>query len=293
MVAGAFYSQGTSGAPAADNPAYQFLVFVDSPNQGVVDGSLKLPGGTVQPLTPSLPDPPELAVGFASAAALSAAYPAGNYELTLNTVHNGPQKFPLALPSGDYPAAPVFLEPAMFAAVNPAASLTVTWSPFAGGTHSDFVQFEVTTPGDDPVVQSPQPGLPGALDGTAVAFTIPAGALDAGTTYFARVLHGKAQLGSANGSSLVTGHFSRTRIPLKTTGPSSDPVLAIAQVGEFQFKLHATGVTGRNYLIQGTSSLAEPVQWLPLVNYQGSTAGFDFTDGVVHAQQYYRVLALN
>jgi len=292
LVAGAFFDQGTTGAPVPNSHPFQAQLFVDSGNSGVVDGSLKFPDGTSQALPSRLPDAPNLQSNFQTATAMAGMFPAGTYTVSLNTVHNGKQTFALSLPAQSLPAAPVFLDPASMRSIDPTQPLVVKWSPFPGASPADYVQLSIEYPDGTGVYQSQQPGVPAALNGASTSFTIPAGILDHGTEYRALLLIGKVQLGSTDGTLLIAGDFSETTLVLKTTGTTTQPVLTITKTGDSQYTLHATGANGRNYVIEGTSALSNP-SWEPLVNYNGSAGGFDFTDGVVRGDYFYRVRSTN
>jgi hypothetical protein len=178
--------------------------------------------------------------------------------------------------------------------VNPAVDFTVNWNAFTGGGVNDFVQIQVTAPSaDQPAFQTPQPGQTGSLDGTATSATIPANTLSPGETYQVRLLFGRF-LGVSHTYALgLSGYFSQTELTLTTTGIAVAPTVTINQAGPFQWHLHANGINGQNYLIESTTSLVPPFSWQPMVNFNGSPAGFDFTDGVVHTQNFYRVRPVN
>ena len=86
---------------------------------------------------------------------------------------------------------------------------------------------------------------------------------------------------------------SQTELILTTTGTAVAPTLTISRSGPSQWLLHANGIIGRNYVIESTTSLTSTATWQPMVNFVGSPSGFDFSDGVVRSQNFYRVLPVN
>lgn len=294
VVKGLYYVQNTTGAPTPGSRPYRFQAFADVASAGLLSTTLTLPGGGQQALTTSGGDSsPFLNANFLTQTALDGAYPAGNYVLTFQTANQGTHAITLPLPASTYPAAPQVVNFAAAQSVDPNAAFTIRWNPFAGGTGDDFVQFAVEAMDGDGIYQTPSPGQPGALNGTATGATIPAHLLGPGTSYQVRIIFAKF-LGRDTSYGLgFSGYFSQTQLPLTTSGVAAVPTLTINQTGPFQWHLHANGALATNYVIENTDSLTAPVSWQPVVNFQGSATGFDFTDSVVHGANFYRVRALN
>lgn len=72
------------------------------------------------------------------------------------------------------------------------------------------------------------------------------------------------------------------------TAPAVSAVLSIHQVAASQWKLHVVG-DQVPYVLESTTSLVPPVSWSSMVNFVGSSGGFDFTDGVAGPRRFYRV----
>ncbi len=293
VVKGTSYRQTGAGAPVlVDGTPYALQIFADASDGGLPSASVKLPTGTTQPFVSNDGDFGILAL-YPSVAALDVAYPPGSYSITLNTAHNGTQVVTLPLPSSLFPNAPQWLNFAAAQGVDPTLAFPINWNPFIGGRTNDFIQIQINTPTGDTVFESPQPGQPGALNGTATSATIPANSLSPGETYQASLLFARI-LGTSTSYSLgFSAYFSQTDASLVTTGSTVPPTLTVTQTGPSQWHLHANGLPGRNYLIESTSSLAPPYTWQPMVNFNGSSAGFDFTDGILHTQNFYRVRPVN
>jgi hypothetical protein len=270
-----------------------FRVFADADDGTLGSASVKLPNGTSQPFTSSNGDS-GIWGSYASAAAMDAAYPAGSYTITVNTTHNGTQAVTLPLPASPFPNAPQLLNFAGAQGIDPSRSFQVAWNSFSGGGINDYIQLQIRTPTTgDTVFESPPPGQAGALTGADTSVTIPAGTLSPGETYEATLLFARI-LGKNTGYTLgFSAYFSQTATTLATTGNAIPPTLTMNQVGPSQWHLHANGISGRNYLIESTTSLTAPIPWQPMVNFIGTPAGFDFTDGVLHPRNFYRVRPVN
>jgi hypothetical protein len=293
MVKGIAYLQTSAGAPVPNSQPYQLQVFTEGADGGVLSGSLRLPNLSTQPLVSNNGDSPSLEAKFNTQALLDAAYPPGNYSLTLNTAHNGTQTAALSLAASSFPNPPVVLGFAALQAVNPDAPLTVSWNPFTGGTASDFVQFSIRADSGNDPFSTGGPGDADSLNGTATSVTIPAHALQPGRTYSVQLIFARLTASNATFAYGFSGFFSETEATLKTTGVAVAPTLRITQTGAFQWQLHATGVVGQNYVIEYATSLNAPVNWQGMVNFQGSAGGYDFTDGVVREKNFYRVRETN
>jgi hypothetical protein len=294
VLKGVNFRQTSPGAPVlVDGKPYVMNVFADSIDGGLLGGGLKLPSGTVQPFTVNNGDLGIYST-YLSQPGLDADYPPGNYTVALNTAHNGTQTILLPLPASTFPNAPQLVNYSAAQAVNPNADFLMSWNAFAGGSANDFVQVQIDVAGSDSsAFQSPQPGQPGALNGTSTSATIPANTLTSGQSYQVRLLFARF-LGQSTTYSLgFSAYYSQTELTLVTTGTAVAPTLAISRSGPSQWLLHANGIIGRNYVIESTTSLTPAASWQPMVNFVGSPSGFDFSDGVVRTQNFYRVLPVN
>ena len=293
VVKGISYRQtGVSTPVLVDVTPYALRVFADSSDGGLTSASVKLPNGTTQPFTSNNGDFGILAL-YPSAAGLDAAYPPGSYTLTLNTSRNGTQVVTLPLPASAFPNAPQLINFTAAQAVDPTLAFPINWNSFIGGGTNDFVQLQINSTTRDTVFQSPQPGQPGALNGTSTSATIPANALSPGETYQVNLLFARVLGKSTNYSLAFSAYFSQTDSSLVTTGNAVPPTLTVTQTGPSEWHLHANGISGRNYLIESAPLLLAPISWQPMVNFTGSSGGFDFTDGILHTQNFYRVRPAN
>jgi hypothetical protein len=162
-----------------------------------------LPGGAVSNLTlgvgarAGVLDIFSFHAKYASQAALDSAYPNGSYQMVIGAVHDGIKTLTLTLNGNSYPgSAPYLSNPfdtnfSSIVVTNPAAAFTLTWAPFAGGTSSDFIQVTLGDSLGNPLLQTPAPGQPGALNGAATSLEIPANTLPSGAQVFATLVFAK------------------------------------------------------------------------------------------------------
>ena len=133
---------------------------------------------------------------FSSQSLLDGTYPNGNYQMVIHSVHDGVKTLALAPNGNTYPSStPYLTNPVdpdfnIVIVTNPAAAFTLTCAPLTGGTVNDFVQATLYDAVGNPLLQTPNPGQAGALNGTATSLVIPAntlpsGALVGGTLVFA------------------------------------------------------------------------------------------------------------
>ena len=290
-VKGAIYRQTGPGSPTlVDGKPYVFNFFADGSSEFILGASLKLPNGSVIQVPSTNGQTPDFSAAYFTPAALNSDYPPGNYTITFNTTHNGTPTVILPFPAGNFPTAPQILNFAATQAVDPKSDFPVSWTALVGGTTNDYVQLTVSTQdGNNDLFKTPQPGEAGALNGTSTSAVIPANSLAQGQVYQLRVIIAKSIGFDASYALGFTSYFSQTELELNTTGTVVLPTIAINEISPNQWHLHANGAVGQNYVIEMATSLATPVNWQPMVNFTGSTVGFDFNDGVVRDRNFYRV----
>lgn len=149
---------------------------------------------------------------FASQSALDTAYPNGNYQIVIQALHDGTKTSTLALNGNAYPAgAPTIsnaFDPSFGAVVvtNPASNFTLSWAPFSGGTTSDFIQVTIADSLGNLLLRTPDPGQPGALNGTNASLVIPANTLPTGSQIFAALVFAKVVQLNSTGYPGVPGY---------------------------------------------------------------------------------------
>lgn len=217
----AHWQTGPTTVALESNP-FQFNAFLDPSAPGrVLSASVTVAGRTATPLG-SDGDSWDLFSGFSSQAALEAAYPNGNFTLSIIGQNDGARSVVVLLAGDAYPAIPTLNGFNALQSVAAGSPLTLSWQPFTGGTATDFVQLEIRTSGgqsDETVFETAGPGEPGSLNGTHTSVTVPAGALTAGRSYsgrllFARILELDTSYGQ--GVSAIAGYYRETGFPLVT-----------------------------------------------------------------------------
>ncbi|MBI5774183.1 MAG: immunoglobulin domain-containing protein, partial [Verrucomicrobia bacterium] len=260
------FTQANSGAPIFKDvsTAYQFEASVNSSVTNVVTGlSVRLPGGSTQPGTAySTNDGLGLGYtlnpGYATEAALDAAYPAGAYVLTINTVNDGVRTVTNTLPASVYPSTPRVSNYAAAQSINPAADFTLAWDAFTNGTAGDYIEVKVGVAGTGAdAFSTAAPGQPGALTGLDGSVVIPANTLAAGTTYncelwFYKIINYDA--GSYPGAFGVTLFWKRTYFSLQTATPAAvattPGVFSIANNAKLRdHGFPSVAFDGTNYLV--------------------------------------------
>ncbi|MEO5958270.1 MAG: immunoglobulin domain-containing protein, partial [Opitutaceae bacterium] len=178
------YVQSSTAAPRLANPAAIFYAFL-LPNNRV--GSVRLPSGS----TSAIPNG-QITSQFATFAAFDAAYPAGTYTLAIGSVTG----IALAIPANPFPAdIPRVVGGTWNAAgqlvINPAIDTTITINSYAGygkaGVDTNL-SLLVNDNNGDTVIGRDQFSSEAASPFTT--FTIPAGTLVAGRSYFVDVSFG-------------------------------------------------------------------------------------------------------
>jgi hypothetical protein len=114
---------------------------------------------------------------FATQEALDAAYPSGQYTITLNQA-TGPATIKISVPPNAAPPTPQISNFAQTQSFDPAADFTVQWGAFTGATATDSIFFEMrdaTT-----TFMAPDLCVPRLLPNTATSITVPKNTFGAG-----------------------------------------------------------------------------------------------------------------
>lgn len=162
---------------------------------------------------------------FASQSALDTTYPNGNYQIVIGAVHDGTKTLPLTLTGNTYPAsAPYLTNPfdpnySAIDVTNPAAPFTLAWAVFTGGTAGNFIQVTLADSLGNPMLQTPNPGQAGALNGTATSLVIPANTFLTGAQVFGVLVFAKIVQSNSTNYSGVPGfaaYYTETDFGLVT-----------------------------------------------------------------------------
>jgi len=186
-----------------------------------------LPSGTIYPLAADTYSF-DFQAKFTTLAALNAAAPNGDYEMVINAVHDGTHTITLPLNGDAYPGTDPHISNFTAAqAINPAAAFTLTWDTFSGGTANDFVQVIIADAFGVVLFQTPDPGQPGGLNGTATSLVIPGNTLPPSTTLAAQLLFARAVAVDSTtypGATGFASYYKFTQFSVATTAalPAQD-----------------------------------------------------------------------
>ncbi len=168
----------------------------------------------------------ELNSWFASKTNLDQSYPAGNYVLRGTAVHDGSWASLVPLPSDQYPPVPHLRNFGFAQAVNPSATLTLSWDPYVGGTTNDHVQFEIVRTNGATLYRSGRLWDTNRLYATNSILTLPANLIAAGQAYTARLSFWKVIWAPTNyypSGDVAAAYVSQTEFTIR--GRSSQPVM--------------------------------------------------------------------
>ena len=218
---GLYYDQTGGGAPLPKAPyAGLFTAEVVPVSNRVTSVAVTLPtGGHVFP-THALGQPYFSWDRTVDQAGLETGFANGNYTFQIGTFSSGFVYVTNAMAAGSYPSAPAVANLAAAQSIDAASDFVLMWDAFAGGTTTDFISCQLQTVGSTPFT-TPVFGAPGALDGTAMSVTIPAGTLQPGHAYRGRLIFATTQATSTNAQYAANGAtflFSQTDFWLKTAG---------------------------------------------------------------------------
>jgi hypothetical protein len=233
---------------------------------------------------------------YAAQADLDAFFPNGSYIIGLDTARDGIQVMPLTFPADDYPTPPSIVNFEAAQAIDSSQSFTLQWTPFAGGTTDDLVLLMIEDSFGRPVVQSPEEGEPGALNGTsAPMFEIPAGTLSSRRTYECELIFARPVAindASYPGVTGIAAFVTVLEFDIKTSGIPVPPQLTVvgADVGSFQFLL--TGEHERAYAIDAST---DGIFWRSIdvrITFGGSQFLEDY-DAPNYSHRLYRAREFN
>jgi hypothetical protein len=269
-----YYGQTTASSPTLD-PTIPYTFFAGtslSSNRTATSVVLTLPTAAVANLTKNpLHAESYYLSGFeTSLTNYDATYPAGNYSFFV-TAASSNQTVVVNLPTTNImaqPNAPHLTNYLAAQAVNPTQAFVLAWDAFSGGTASDYIAVDIS--GDyGSVYGSTNIGSPGALNGTARTFTIPAGKLQANSNYDATISFYR-YVAVTNGTDYTTIAYraTTTAFSLITTsgGASSGPLVltnASWSSGVFSFDIICTN--GQIVTVEYTTNLLAAAPWPKLL----------------------------
>lgn len=198
----------------------------------------------------------------ASAAALDAAVPAGNYTLSAT----GAGSASLALGAVSQVPIPKINNLVELAAMNPASAFTLNFAPFTGATANDSISISITEKNGDGEFHAPDPCKNILLPNTATSVTIPAGAFKAGAQYQGSISFSKGAGFNTNtipGTTVYANATAQTEFGFTLGGGPQPTALRWTSIrrnanGTLSFIL--TADAGANVVIEGGDG--SPLGWL-------------------------------
>jgi Ca2+-binding RTX toxin-like protein len=212
---------------------------LDPNNQFSFDTEVKEPTGTISTAGINLPsnkgtfalNPQNnssqnfgFSIGFTTRPAVNNVFPNGGpYTLILNDAAGNHVYNNLAFPAtNQYPASmPQVNSFASLQQLDPTMQQNISWNTFTGGTSGDFISLEISDANGNTVFQTPDEFASGALDGTATSVNIPAGTLQGGTTYSAKLIFAKVTQTDTtdyNAVPALVGYADQTTFSIVTIG---------------------------------------------------------------------------
>lgn len=272
-----YQQTGTTVTPLASNPyAFQAKMTPMSVDMAS-DPTMKLPGGSTQAMT-------EEGYGFvlygayATSAALTAAYPDGNYTFSFSFPYVGTQTASLALASGTFPAAPQVSNLTQAQSVDATADFTLNWGAYSGAGANDVIRLVITSPDGNNVVDSYTP-MDAPLMNNVTSYRIDAETLAANTTYNARLIFYKLNIKTHDeifGLYNYSGYFAETAFTIKTIGSgggdTTPPTLVTSDPANNETDVNGTFAT---VTFQFNEPMAEKqsIQW---TSSSGALASFTY-----------------
>jgi hypothetical protein len=269
------YNQTSAGAPTLDpNTPYDFSgVTALASDRTATNITLTLPTGAVSNMFQLPPPSADKYVVYGISTSLSsydATFPPGNYTFQVGSASSN-QTVVVNLPTAasmPQPGAPHVTNFLAAQAVNPNQAFVLGWDPFPGGTAADYIDVDIGS-----AYLSPEPGLPGALPGTARTFTIPAGTLQPNTNYFSRIGFFRF-VGSTNSSfAMAAFRATYTEFTLITTGDGQLLMLTNAAYAPSNFSFDVLCPTGQAVTVEYKTNL-NLIAWQTLLTTNSPTGSF-------------------
>jgi hypothetical protein len=250
--------------------AFSILASVDLTEFDLVtDGSFRLMGGNSNPMD-NAGDSWLFLDSFSTDAELNAAYGWGLYGIDFTTVNDGSFSCDLTMPETPFPPAPRLMNFAEIQAIDASRQVTVTWDFSEPPLASDFVQLYVTL-GHGIVLQSPDYGEPGAMDGTARSHVMLPFSLEPGVTYSLNIEITRPAFTNATCYPFgegIAATFSSTSIDFTTL---LLPVMRLtSKPVNGAFSLEVLSEPGRTVILQSSSDL---LNWSNVATNTPSSSG--------------------
>jgi hypothetical protein len=225
LMKGRTFLQADAGTPSpdADKPFEISAKAAGSAAGRIANAVLRTPTGSSLPLlAESDGEDFEYSDVANSDALLDSNYPAGDYTLSLNTIHDGTRSPSLYLPATTFPPVPHLNNFNPAAEIRAYQDLSLRWDSWPGGTENDFIQLRIEDKDGDKIFETPDLGDEDAVNGRATGIVVPAGTLIPGKSYRGRLTFQKIagiDTGGYPGALGVVSFFSKTKFDIETAPP--------------------------------------------------------------------------
>jgi hypothetical protein len=284
--------------PRSSVPAI-FSASIQSPPGGpaVTNGSLTLPGGTLQTLA-NQSGFFSLSGQYGTEAELETAYPEGSYTMSFNQTGQPQRVIPMVFPAtpGIIPKIANYAEAQ---AINATNDFTLRWNSFSPQGAGAFITLIITDELGNLIFLAPNPCVPRALNPAATSIVIPAGYFHPEGSYLGQLVFGSVFYNSTTDVEQMAGYGAvqrSTSFSLKAAGGTSTAVAAqftgyrLLPNGHPEFNL--SGTAGKSYAIHRAGSLTNPAWSMltPVTMNVAGTAVFEDTDAALRFPAFYRAV---
>jgi hypothetical protein len=285
------YLQTSASPPVLDTEsgaAVMAASMVSPATNPVTQVSLQLPGGAIKPLT-NLFGTFIRFDDFPSEQALDAAYPAGNYTVTITRTTGAPVVFTLSVvDNAGAPPTPQIANFAQTQNFDPTSDLTVQWAPFTGAGARDSLFFDMSA-GSGVDFHAPDICVPRELANTAVSIVVPGNTFGAGAQIDSSLDFTKLSAVDTNTAPDITvfaGYSKVTNFKSNASGGSQPAKPAIENLtrlanGAVQFQL--TGTAGATLTAEASADLKV---WTPIMSALSPTGLLPVTDSDAASMPY-------
>ena len=199
-------------------------------------------------------------------ASFEAAYPEGNYVFNVTGPSNLQATVNLPTTMAQ-PNAPHFTEFSLSQAIDSTKAFTVKWDPFTNGTSADAITLTISDDNGKTVFATPSPGTNGALSGTALSATVPAGKLAANSTNTAQLVFYR-YIVTSNANYVTFGYrASGTELKMITAAgvSASAPGVSNPVRGAQGFGFDVATTTGQALKVRFSTDCTLPISQWPTV----------------------------
>ena len=217
-----FMSKGTLGVQNSDQDpgVQQWFFFTEADVAGITSMSINLPDGTNFdiPISTEYLDLFEYEELFASQAELNAAFPDGNYHVTV-TVNGVESTYgPYSLAGGSPPNQPYFTNFNNFQDADPSQDIVFNWTPFGSPPQDARVSLEIE---GAPGYSDLEIDIPG-IDASSTTGTLPANTLEPNSKYIASLFFEQPST-LAQDPSVFAGYETFVQTTFWTGSPTVGP----------------------------------------------------------------------